>query len=185
MVQSQTDIVCAIVVLHVVQLVGFAVFPYATCTHQTPTSVGQIVFNVTFVVFVADALLFIVKLPPVGAMVSRIIVSEICVLILPKLSLNCIYTVLFPSWADIICAIVALHVVQLVGFVVVQNATSTHPTHPSVAQMVFNVTFVPLVAVALLFIVNRPHAGAVLSCVLFVLALQFVVLPKLSLALTK
>lgn len=78
------------------------------------------------------------------------------------------------------------HHVQFVGDVHVPYATCTHHTHePSVAQVVFNVTVVPLVCVALLFIKKLPDVGAALSCVLLVLALQFVVFPRLSLLLTK
>lgn len=107
----------------------------------------------------------------VGAVVSNVIVSEICVLMLPKLSLNCIYTVFVPSHALNVCAILALHVVQFVGFALFQNATCTPPTHASVAHVVFKVTFTPLIAVALLLIVNIPQVGAVASRTIVLLTL--------------
>lgn len=73
----------------------------------------------------------------------------------------------------------------MVGFAVFPHATCTPPTHASVAHVVFKVTFIPLVAVALLLIVNVHPVGAALSCVLLVLALHTVVFNNVSLALTK
>ena len=113
------------------------------------------------------------------------IVSDTCVLVLPKLSLHLIYTVFIPSHALNVCAILALHVVQFVGLLVFPNATCTPPTPASVAHVVFNVTAVLLVAAALLLILNVHPVGDALSCVLLVLVVHALVLPKLSLALTK
>jgi uncharacterized metal-binding protein len=56
--------------LHPVQLVGLAVFPYATCTDHA--SVGHTVFSSIFTQVVYVVSLLIVKLPPIGAVLSTI-----------------------------------------------------------------------------------------------------------------
>jgi hypothetical protein len=171
---------------HVVQLVGVVVFPYASCTPPTPVpSVAQVTLKFTASFAVAGAPKLILNDQPTGATVSKTIVSESSLVMLPKLSRNCIYTVLVPSHGVNVCAILALQVVQFVAHDVFPYATSTPPTPASVAQVVFSVTVVPLVPAALLLIVNAHQTGAALSCVLSVLALQLVVFNKVSLALTK
>jgi hypothetical protein len=148
--------------LHVVQLVGFAPVPYATCTPPTPEpSVAHVVFKVTLVLFVPVALLFIVNVPHTGAVVSKIIVSVTSLVVFVKLSRNLIYTVFVPSPFGSVNPMDALHVVQLVGFAPVPYATCTPPTPESLAHVVFKVTLVLFVPVALLFIVNVPPVGAV------------------------
>jgi hypothetical protein len=83
--------VCAILALQLVQLVGLLVFPYATCTPPTPApSFAQVVVSVTVPLLVAAAPLFTVKLPPVGAVVSKIIVSVTSLVVFVKLSRNLI-----------------------------------------------------------------------------------------------
>ena len=156
---------------------------YSYCTPHTPASVDAVLLTILLnpCVNAGSA----VMLAAVGAVLSKVIVSVTSVLIFHKLSLKTINTVLVPSPADTVCAILAPHVVQLVGLVVFQNATCTHPTPASVAQVVVSVTVVPLVCVALLFTVNVPPVGARLSCVLLVLALRALVLLILSLLLTK
>jgi hypothetical protein len=62
----------SIVELHVFQLVGSALLPYATCTVPFPASVGHVVFNLTFALFVYSTPLLIVKLPFIGAELSTI-----------------------------------------------------------------------------------------------------------------
>ena len=57
--------------IHDVQFVGVVPVPYATCTHPTPLpSVAQIVHKFTQVILVAGSSKLIVKLHPVGAVVS-------------------------------------------------------------------------------------------------------------------
>jgi len=121
----------------------------------------------------------------VGAVASRIIVSVVSILVFPKPSLHLIYTVFVPSPDTKVCAMLALHVVQLVGFAVLPNATSTPPTPASVAQVVVNTTAVPLAWVAPVFTVKLPPVGGDASCVLLVLTDHTVAFNKLSLALTK
>lgn len=63
------------------------------------------------------------------------------------------------------------HPVQLVGEVQVPYATCTHHAPvPSVAQMVFNTTVLPLVCVALLLIVKLPDTGAFVSRIIDLVA---------------
>jgi hypothetical protein len=60
--QSVPFNVNGLVVLHHVQFVfGFAHVAYAICSHHTHKSTGQVIFNVTDVVFVYVALLLIVN----------------------------------------------------------------------------------------------------------------------------
>ena len=56
-----------------------------------------------------------------------------------------------------------LQVAQLVGFAVLPKATSTHPIHASVAQVVFKGTHDVFVHVAFALIVKLHHTGAVES----------------------
>jgi hypothetical protein len=166
-------------------LVGLLVFPNATSTPPAPASVAQVVVKVAAVPLVFAAPALIVKLPQVGAVVSKIIVSVVSVLVFPKLSLNLIYTVFVPSPAVNVCARVALHVVQLVGLLVFPNATSTPPTPASVAHVVVSVTVVIFVFAAPVLIVKVPETGAALSCVLLVLVLHALIFNAPSLLLTK
>jgi len=66
---SQAVSVHAFVIAHVSQFVGFVVFPYAIST-GFDKSVGHVIFNVTEVDEVVAALLLIVKLHPVGGVIS-------------------------------------------------------------------------------------------------------------------
>lgn len=81
----------------------------------------------------------------------------------PNASLNLIYTVFPPSHHAIVRAILALHVCQFVGLALFPNATCTHHTKLSVPHVVFNVTLVEFVYVALLFTTKLHHVGAVIS----------------------
>ncbi len=90
-------------------------------------------------------------------------VSVISLVVFHSPSLNLIYTVLVPSPLGNVKFIVELHVVQLPGFALLPYATCTVPSPKSVAHIVFRVTFVQVVYVALLFIVNVPFIGAALS----------------------
>lgn len=60
----------SIVELHVVQLSGLAVFPYATCTAVFHASLGHVVVNVTLVHVVYVASVLIVNVPFVGGVLS-------------------------------------------------------------------------------------------------------------------
>src|SRR5690606_35233165 len=108
---------------HDVQFVGVLVFPYATCTPHTPASVAQVVPKLTESKLVAGSSKLIVKLPPVDGVVSRSILSLVSILMLPKLLRNLIYTDFVPRTALDVRAILALHVVQLVGLLVFPYAT--------------------------------------------------------------
>jgi hypothetical protein len=59
--------------------------------------------------------------------------------------------------------ILELQLVQLVGFSEFQYAIYTDPFNASVGQIMFNVTFFPVVYVALLLILKLHPAGGVLS----------------------
>ena len=99
----------------------------------------------------------------VGAAVSKIIVSVVSLVVFPSASLNLIYTVLVASPVVSVHAILAEQDCRLVGAAELPNATCTHETHASVAHVVFNVTDMLVVYVALLFMVNDHPTGAVLS----------------------
>lgn len=103
------------------------------------------------------------KLHHVGAVVSNTIPRVVLVDIFHKASLNLIYTDLFPSHAVNVWEILDEHVCRFVGFVEFPNATCTHPTHASVAQVVYKVTPVDDVFAEPPLIVNDHHAGAVAS----------------------
>lgn len=100
-----------------------------------------------------------------GAVSSNTIVSVISDVVFHAESLNLIYTVLVPSHADNVHAILELHVCRLVGLDELSNATCTHPTPASVAHVVFNVTDLVLVYAAVLLIEKLPDIGVVLSIV--------------------
>ena len=70
LVASPAVSVCAMLAVQDCRLVGAAELPNATCTHETPASVGQVVFNVTDVLVVYVASLFIVNDHPLGAVPS-------------------------------------------------------------------------------------------------------------------
>ena len=83
-------------------------------------------------------------------------------------SLNAIYTVLLPSHHPIVCACVDVHVTQFVGLALFPYAICTvHPTHQSVGHVIFNVTLVEFVCVALLFITKLHHTGPCLSILIW------------------
>lgn len=71
---SAASRVCHVLATHDCRFVGFAVFQNATCTHHTHASVGHVIFNVTLVVFVAGALLFMTKSHPAGDVVSLLMI---------------------------------------------------------------------------------------------------------------
>ena len=277
-VASEVVNVCDVLALHVVQFVGFVLFPNAICT-VAQASVGHVTFKVTLVLFVRAAHPLIVKSQPTGAVVSKIILSLIVavlwfhalslyltltvfvpsqalhhdqfvifqlllvpyvshalhvvplqlncichtpfvsladnvnvvfallvrathplILIVPvgavvskiiefvvslvvfhKLSLNLIYTVLFPSGVANVCHVLLTHVCQLVfGLAVFPNAICTgHHTPLSVGHVIFNVTLVPLAYVLLLFTTKLQPVGALLS-ILYTCFLNHSVLPALS-----
>jgi len=79
LVPSHDVKVCAIEALQLVQFVGFAVLPNATCTPHSHESVAHVVFKVTDVVVVDDALLLIVNDHQVGACLSILICADIFV----------------------------------------------------------------------------------------------------------
>ena len=82
----------------------------------------------------------------------------------PNESLNLIYTVLLPSHPAIVCACVVPHVTRFVGLALFPNAICVaHHTNASVGHVIFNVTLVEFVHVALLFTVKLHHVGAVIS----------------------
>ena len=99
----------------------------------------------------------------VGPAVSKMMVSVISLPLFPNESLNLIYTVFVASPAVSVCAMLAVQDCRLVGAAELPNATCTHETPASVGQVVFNVTDVLVVYVALLFMVNDHPLGAVLS----------------------
>ena len=99
----------------------------------------------------------------VGAVVSKIIVSVVSLVVFANVSLNLIYTVLVASHPLSVRAMLAEQDCRLVGAAALPNATCTQETHASVAQVVVNVTDVPVAYVALLFMVNDQPLGAVLS----------------------
>jgi hypothetical protein len=71
--------VCAIDVLQLVQLAGFALLPNATCTHHTHPSVAHVVFKVTDVLLVEAAPLLIVNVHQVGAALSILICADVLI----------------------------------------------------------------------------------------------------------
>ncbi len=109
--------------LHHVQLVGPLASPYATCTHHTQASVAHVVFKVTCTPLVAIALLLITNDHHTGAIVSKMIVSEITDVVFHTASLNCMYTVFVPSPVGKVKEIAEAHNVQFVGVAPVQKAT--------------------------------------------------------------
>lgn len=94
---------------------------------------------------------------------SNMMVSVISLVVFPNASLNLIYTVLVASPAFNVHAMLAEHDCRLVGDDELPNATCTESTPASVAQVVVNVTDVPVVYIALLFMVNDQPLGAVVS----------------------
>lgn len=70
LVHSPVDNCQDLVVAHQVRFVGDGLFPYATSTTPTHTSVGHEILSITHVVFVHVALLFITKLHHTGHIVS-------------------------------------------------------------------------------------------------------------------
>ena len=141
--------VCAILVLQLCRLVGFALFPYATCTPPTHASVAHTVFNVTLTHVVPTASLFIVKLHPVGAVVSRrIVLVRLLVGCNVVVSLHLIYTVFVPSHEESVCDLVAVQLCRFVGFIVFPNAISVQEGQVILVKF----TFVVVVAAAPLFI---------------------------------
>ena len=85
--------------------------------------------------------------------------------VFPSPSRNLIYTVLIPAHVVNRCQVTTVpkHDCRLVfGFIVFQNATSTHPA-VSVGQMILSMTQVLLVYVAHVLILIVHHTGAVVS----------------------
>ena len=98
-------------VVTAVQLVGEKVLPYAIC-NGVHASVGAVMFSVTVVEDALAAPALIETPPPVGAVVSRVMVSVVSVVAFPAASINRMYTVFVPSPVASVCAIDVLVAVQ-------------------------------------------------------------------------
>ena len=100
-----------------------------------------------------------------GAVLSNIIVPVICAHVLYNQSIQYIYIVFIPSprYVERVRPIEPLHVCRFVGRDPLPKATCSPPAHVSVAHVVVNVTFAPLVYVAPELTINDHHTGGVIS----------------------
>jgi hypothetical protein len=110
---------------------------------------------------------------------SNVIVFVISPVVFHNASRVVIYTVLVQFHIDSVHGLVSAHVVRFVGLAVFQYAIWIPLTHVSVGHVIFNVTNVVSVHVALSLIVNANHVGAAVSYK-YVHVFEIQVLPAVS-----